>query len=97
MVVIITVIVITVINSGTILDKEIIDKLEFIQRRTNNLVKGLETATCKERWKDLRMFTLENTHFKRKQDSFLRNTKKNCLTEESLVNAVPENAIRIKE
>lgn len=37
--------------------------------------------------------------FKRKQDSFLKNTKKNCLIEEGLdlVNAVPEDAIRIKE
>lgn len=44
---------------------EDIDKLELIQRRTNNLVKGLETTTCEERLKLLRMFTLEKTIFKR--------------------------------
>lgn len=55
---------------------ESMGKLELIQRRTNNLVKGLETTTCAERLKELRVFTLEKTHFKRKYDSILKTLKR---------------------
>lgn len=62
-------------------------------------MKGLETTTYEEQLKELRMFTLEKTHFKRKHDRFFKNTKKNCLMEEvlDLFNAVLEDTIRAKD
>lgn len=62
-------------------------------------MKGLETATCEEQLKLLRMFTLENTNFKRNMIPFFQNTEKNCLMEEGLdlVNAVLENTMRAKK
>lgn len=63
-------------------------------------MKGLETATCEEQLKLLRMFTLEKTNFKRNMIAFFpQNTEKNYLMEEGLdlVNAVLEATIRVKE
>lgn len=76
-----------------------IDELELIQKRANSLVKGLETATCEERLKLLRMFTLEKTNFKRNMIVFLKNTEKNCLMKVRLdfSNADLEDTIRAKE
>lgn len=63
-------------------------------------MKGLETATCEEQLKLLRMFTLEKIDFKRNMIAFFfQNTVKNCLMEEGLdlVNAVLQVTIRAKE
>lgn len=90
------VIVITVTNSGTKLYKE---HWRIGAYPENSLVKGLESTTYEKGLKELRMFTLEETHFKRKHDSFFKNTINNCLMEErlDLFNAFLEDTIRAKE
>lgn len=62
-------------------------------------MKGLETTTCEEQLKLLRMFTLGSTNFKRNMIAFFQNTEKNYLMEEGLglVNAVLEDTMRAKE
>ena len=39
-------------------------------------MKGLETTACLKGLKELRMFTLEKTRFKRKHDSILKTPKR---------------------